>query len=153
MIRTLIVDDHDMIRMGLSSILSTQPDMIVCGTAGEGAAGVALALAEAPDVVLMDLSMPGMDGFEATRRIRELCPQARVLVLTASLEAETVRTALEAGASGYLAKGVTPDELVEAVRAVHRGEHPLAPDARPLLEQGETLSFGQDSPGGSQADQ
>lgn len=148
MIRTLIVDDHDMIRMGLSSILSAQPDMIVCGAAAEGAAGVALARTEAPDVVLMDLSMPGMDGVEATRRIGELCPQARVLILTANVEPETVRRAMDAGASGYLVKGVTPDKLVEAVRAVHRGEQPLTPDAASALQQGEKSACGQDPAGG-----
>lgn len=137
MIRTLIVDDHDMIRTGLSGILSAQPDIVVCGSAAEGAAGVDLARAEAPDVVLMDLGMPGMDGFEATRQMNKLCPQSRVLVLTGNLEPATVRMAVAAGASGYLIKGVTPKALVEAIRAVHRGERPLAPDAVSALAQGE----------------
>lgn len=148
MIRTLIVDDHDMIRMGLSGILSAEPDMVVCGTASEGAAGVSLARAEAPDVVLMDLSMPGMDGIEATRRIAQLCPHARVLVLSGHLDPETVRRAMCAGASGYLVKGVAPDALVEAVRAVHRGEQPLAPDAASALEMGQTSECGQNGQNG-----
>lgn len=133
MIRVLVVDDHEMIRLGLSSILSAEPDLVVCGSAADGSSGVCLAARELPDVVLMDLSMPGIDGIEATRRIVAQSPDARVVMLTWHADGESVRAALAAGACGYLLKEATPAALVDAVRAVHRGERPLSRAAQDVL--------------------
>ncbi len=133
MIRILVIDDHEMIRMGLSGILSAQPDLLVCGAAADGSSGVSLAESELPDVVLMDLSMPGIDGIEATRRIMAQSPEARVLMLTWHSDGASVRAAMDAGACGYLLKEATPDALIEAVRAAHRGERPLAEAAEEAL--------------------
>ena len=126
--RVLIVDDHAVVRQGLRTFLELQPDLEIVGEAGDGAAAVAAAAAKKPDVVLMDLVMPVMDGVEATRRIRAEAPEVRVIVLTSFAGEDKVFPALRAGASGYLLKNVKPAELAETIRAVARGESRLAPD-------------------------
>ena len=121
MIRILVVDDHPVVREGLVMMLGTQPDMEVVGEAGDGLAAVEQATALAPDVVLMDLEMPGLDGPEAIRRIQQTNPAARVLVLTAYDTDERILQAVQAGARGYLLKGVPRDEIFQAVRVVEGG--------------------------------
>ena len=126
-IRLLIVDDHPVVREGLAGMLSSQPDFDVAGEAKDGAAAAALDARLEPDVVLMDLRMPGMDGVTAITAIRERRPLANILVLTTyDSDADIVR-AIEAGATGYLLKDTPREELFRAVRAAARGESVLAP--------------------------
>lgn len=135
-IAVLIVDDHQVVRQGLRTFLELHADIVVVGEASDGAAAVALALRLAPDVVLMDLVMPQVDGIAATRQIKAQQPAVKVIALTSFAEDDKVFPAIQAGASSYLLKDVTPDDLVEAIRAVHRGEARLHPDiARKLMEQ------------------
>jgi NarL family two-component system response regulator LiaR len=132
----LIVDDHQVVRQGLRTFLELQPDMAVVGEAGDGAEGVRLALSLSPDIVLMDLVMPGMDGIEATRKIRAQAEGPQVIALTSFTEDDKVFPALEAGAASYLLKDVSPEALVDAIRAVMRGEARLHPDVqRKLMRQ------------------
>jgi DNA-binding NarL/FixJ family response regulator len=134
----LIVDDQTIVRAGFAALLSAQPDISVVGEAGDGREAVHLASLHHPDVVVMDIRMPGMDGIEATRRILALpnSGPARVLVLTTFDVDEYVYNALTAGASGFLLKDATADELVSAVRVIARGDSLLAPQvtARLILE-------------------
>ncbi|KAB8193634.1 response regulator [Nonomuraea phyllanthi] len=125
LVRLLIVDDHPIVRDGLRAALGGEPDFEIIGEAADGATAVRLADELRPDVVLMDLRMPGMDGVTAIRRLSGTGP--RVLVLT-TFDTD-VLPVLEAGATGYLLKDAPPEELVRAVRAVHRGETVLAPAA------------------------
>lgn len=135
-IRVLIVDDHQVVREGLRTFLQLSAGVTVAGEAAGGAEAVELVRKLEPDVVLMDLVMPGMDGIEATRRIKALGLPARVIALTSFTEDDKVFPAIQAGASSYLLKDVSPDALVEAIRAVHRGEARLHPDiTRKLMEQ------------------
>ena len=129
MIRVLLADDHAVVRSGLTQLLATVEDVEVVGAAADGAEAVDLALAERPDVVLMDLSMPVMDGIEAIRRLRGRDPEARIVVLTSFSDRERILDALDAGAVGYLLKDAEPDELIRGVRAAAAGEAPLAPKA------------------------
>jgi DNA-binding NarL/FixJ family response regulator len=132
-IRVVIVDDHAVLRAGLEQLLSGEPDLEVVGTAASGDEAVDLVRGLRPDVVLMDLQMPGVDGVSATRRIvgEEL---ADVLVLTSYSDAERIVGALDAGAMGYLLKDAEPDEVLRGIRAVARGESPINPRAaRELL--------------------
>jgi len=124
MIRVLIVDDHELIRMGLESVLASQPDFELCGNAADGAAGVELARMTAPDVVVMDVTMPYMDGVAATRTIVRECPDARVVVLSWRADKSSVARALAAGASAYLVKETDWTDVVAAIRSVHQGERP-----------------------------
>jgi DNA-binding NarL/FixJ family response regulator len=125
-IRVLLVDDHPVVRSGLAGLLAAEPDLEVVGEAGDGAAAVDAAAALRPDVVLMDLRMPVLDGAGATERIRATCPGTAVLVLTTyDTDGDIVR-AVEAGATGYLLKDAPRAELVDAVRAAARGETVLA---------------------------
>ena len=127
MIRILLVDDHPVVRMGLRGMLDAEPDLTVVGEASSGVEGVDLAVAERPDIVLMDLRMPGGDGVEATGRIMSAAPGVRVMVLTTYESDRDILRAIEAGASGYLLMDATPKELADAVRAAARGETVLAP--------------------------
>ena len=127
MIRLVIADDHELMRGGLRTMLEAQGDMEVLGEAGDGAEAVELALALRPDVVIMDIRMPGMDGIQATRRLAEHGAAARVLVLTTFDLDEYVWEALRAGAGGFLLKDAPPRQLAEGVRTVARGEALLAP--------------------------
>jgi DNA-binding NarL/FixJ family response regulator len=128
-IRVLVVDDHTIVRDGLVQLLAAAPDLEVVGSAGDGAAAVELAADGRPDIVLMDLSMPGMSGIEATRLIGERSPASQVLVLTSFVDRDRVVEALEAGAIGYLLKDAEPAELITAIRSAARGESPLDPRA------------------------
>jgi NarL family two-component system response regulator LiaR len=135
-IRVLIVDDHQVVRQGLSTFLGLRPEILVVGEAADGKAAVEMAARLEPDIVLMDLVMPELDGIEATRQIRAHHPQTRVIALTSFTEDDKVIPAIRAGAASYLLKDVTPDALVEAILAVHRGEARLHPDiARKLMER------------------
>ena len=134
--RVLIVDDHAVVRQGLRTFLELLPDLEIVGEAGDGAAAVAAAAAKRPDVVLMDLVMPVMDGVEATRRIRADLSDVRVIVLTSFAGEDKVFPALRAGAAGYLLKDVKPAELADTIRAVARGESRLAPDIQKQLVSG-----------------
>jgi NarL family two-component system response regulator LiaR len=134
-IRVLIVDDHQVVRQGLRTFLDLQDDITVVGEADNGLAAVELAGRLSPNVVLMDIVMPELDGIAATRRIKELDRAIGVIALTSFAGDDQVLPALEAGASSYLLKDVTPAELIEAIRAVHRGEARLHPDAlRKVME-------------------
>jgi DNA-binding NarL/FixJ family response regulator len=126
-IRLLLADDHPVLRDGLAAILATQPDFSVVGQASDGEEAVLLAHSRLPDVILMDLEMPGMDGVEATRRIRADNPQARILVFTAFDTDERILGAVQAGAQGYLLKGAPREELFRAIRVVHGGGSLLHP--------------------------
>ena len=120
-IRVLIADDHPVFRDGLASLLATQPDVDVVGTAGDGAEAVGLATELAPDVVVMDLQMPEMNGIDATRVLAESMPAVRVLVFTMGEEDGTVLAAMRAGARGYLVKGASQEEVVRAISTVQAG--------------------------------
>jgi two-component system response regulator NreC len=120
-IRILIVDDHAVLRAGLRLLLEAEPDMEVVGEAGDGAEALTRTLESAPDVVLLDVTMPDMDGLEVLRRVRDSSPQARVLMLTMHDDEGYLREALAAGSSGYVLKRAADIELLSAIRAVHRG--------------------------------
>ena len=128
-IRVLIADDHAVVRQGLRTFLELQDDIEVMGDACDGEEAVAAALDGRPDVVIMDLVMPGLDGIEATRRILRERPATRVIALTSFLDDEKVLPAVRAGAAGYLLKDVEPEQLVRAIRTVHGGEALLHPAA------------------------
>ena len=128
-IRVLIADDHAVVRQGLRTFLELQADIEVIGDACDGEEAVAAALDGRPDVVIMDLVMPGLDGIEATRRILRERPATRVIALTSFLDDEKVLPAVRAGAAGYLLKDVEPEQLVRAIRTVHGGEALLHPAA------------------------
>jgi len=137
-VRVLVVDDQAVVRAGFRTMLGEEPDLEVVGQAGDGREGVRLARALRPDVVLMDVRMPGMDGIEATRRIVEdrSADLPRVLVLTTFDIDDYVFAALRAGASGFLLKDAEPDEIITAVRVVAGGESLLAPQVtRRLIEE------------------
>jgi NarL family two-component system response regulator LiaR len=135
-VRVLIVDDHAIVRKGIRALLSEADGFEVVGEADNGQEAVLRAEESSPDVILMDLLMPGMDGIEATRQITSRRPQARILVLTSFAADNKVFPAIKAGASGYLLKDSSPDELVRAIRQVHRGEPSLHPTiARKLLQE------------------
>ena len=120
-IRILIVDDHPLFRAGLANLLESEPDFKVVGKAANGPAAVRLWEQEQPHVVVIDLSMPGMDGFETLRRIQSIRADARAIVLTSSESPEDAQRALQAGARGYLTKHIDEDEIVAAIREVHNG--------------------------------
>ena len=120
-IRVVIADDHPVFRDGLAALLATQPDIDVVGTAGDGAEAVAVATSLAPDVVVMDLQMPEMNGIDATRVLAESMPGVRVLVFTMGEEDGTVLAAMRAGALGYLVKGASQEEVVRAISTVQAG--------------------------------
>lgn len=135
-IKVLIVDDHQVVRQGLRTFLELHDDILVVGEAGNGETAVAMAGQLSPDVILMDLVMPVMDGITATSQIKSNRPDTRVIALTSFTEDDKIFPAIQAGASSYLLKDVTPDELVDAIRAVHHGETRLHPDiTRRLVEQ------------------
>lgn len=134
-IRVMLVDDHAVVRSGLSAFLLVFDDLELVAEAGSGEEAVRLCAQAKPDVVLMDLVMPGMDGAATTRAIRECCPHIQVIVLTSFKEQELVQGALDAGAIGYLLKNVSADELVDAIRAAHAGRPTLAPEATQALIQ------------------
>jgi two-component system, NarL family, response regulator LiaR len=132
-IRILIADDHEMVREGLAGMLNTQGDLQVVGTACDGLDAVRQAESLEPDVTLMDLDMPNMNGAVAIRQIRERRPDARIVVLTAYDTDERILDAIEAGAQGYILKGTPRDELFRAVRVVHQGGSLLEPSVAAKL--------------------
>jgi NarL family two-component system response regulator LiaR len=133
LIRVMIVDDHAVVRSGLSAFLMAYDDLEFVGDASGGLEAVRKCPELRPDVVLMDLVMPEVDGSEATRLIREKCPHVQVIALTSYKEEELVQGALKAGAIGYLLKNVTADELANAIRAAYAGRPTLAPEAAEVL--------------------
>jgi NarL family two-component system response regulator LiaR len=135
-IKVLIVDDHQVVRQGLRTFLELQDDVFVVGEAEDGQAALEMVRQLVPNVVLMDLVMPRLDGISATRQVKSLSPDVKVIALTSFTEDDKVFPAIQAGASSYLLKDVSPDELVDAIRAAYRGEARLHPDiARKLMEQ------------------
>jgi DNA-binding NarL/FixJ family response regulator len=143
-IRVVLVDDHRLVRAGLQSLLDSTDDLEVVGAASDGEEALALVAGLQPDIVLMDLSMPGMGGVEATRRITALGLDVQVLVLTSFSEGDRVRRTLDAGAVGYLLKDSEPEELLRGVRAVVRGESPLDPRAARAMLQARPVARGED---------
>ena len=135
-IRILVVDDHAIMRDGIRALLGIQADMEIIGEAEDGREAVSQALELSPDVVVMDIAMPGMDGLEATRRIAKKLPSSKVLVLTQHDNREYVLTAIRAGASGYVPKRALGSELADGVRAVHRGDSFLYPSVATALIEG-----------------
>jgi NarL family two-component system response regulator LiaR len=127
LIRVFIAEDHAIVRQGIRALLSTEPGIVVVGEAGDGERAVERVLALRPDVTLMDLVLPGIEGAEAIARIRAVWPEARVLVLTSFVTDDKVLPAIRAGARGYLLKDSSPEDLVRAIRQVDRGESPLDP--------------------------
>jgi len=132
-IRVLIVDDHDMLREGLASFLSAYPDLELAGQAASGSEALHMCETARPDVILMDLKMPEMDGVQTTRRILERHPEMRIVALTSFGEEDLVRAELQAGAIGYLLKNVSASELAQAIRAAHAGRPTLAGEAAMAL--------------------
>lgn len=126
-ITVLLVDDHAMVRQGVRTFLETQADLSVVGEAGSGEEAVGLAAQHVPDVILMDLIMPDMDGVEATRRVKQVSPRSQVVVLTSYYEDEHIFPALKAGALSYVLKDLSADELAGAVRKAAKGEAVLHP--------------------------
>jgi NarL family two-component system response regulator LiaR len=134
-IRVMLVDDHAVIRSGLSAFLLAYDDLELVAEAPSGERAIQLCQQVQPDVVLMDLVMPGLDGAAATKLIREKCPQIQVIALTSFKEKELVEGALQAGAIGYLLKDVTADDLAAAIRSAAAGKPTLAPEAAQVLIQ------------------
>ena len=134
-IRVLVVDDHTMVRRGLATFLKVFDDLELAGEASSGQAGIQLCAQLQPDVVLMDMVMPDMDGAAATRLIRKQSPLIQVIALTSFKEEILVQSALQAGAIGYLLKDVSADELAQAIRAAHAGRATLSPEAAQVLVQ------------------
>lgn len=141
MIRVLIADDHQVVRGGLEQLLATADDIELVGMAGDGAEAIARCAELTPDIVLMDLSMPNVDGVEATRAITAAGGPSQVVVLTSFSDRQRILDALDAGAAGYVLKHAEPDELLDAIRAAHEGGSPLDPKAaRVLLDRRRTGS-------------
>jgi NarL family two-component system response regulator LiaR len=134
-IRVMIVDDHDMVRKGLSAFLLVSDELEMVGEANDGQEALRLCERVHPDVILMDIMMPRMDGVEATRLIRERWPEVQVIALTSFHQQEMVQRMLQAGAIGYLLKNVSTDDLIEAVRSAYAGRGTLAPEAVQALIQ------------------
>ena len=132
-IRVMLADDHTMVRRGLAAFLKVFDDLQLAGEAESGAAAIQLCGELLPDVVLMDMVMPDMDGATATRAIRQQFPQVQVIALTSFKEGDLVKNALQAGAIGYLLKDLSADELAQAIRAAHAGRATLSPEAAQAL--------------------
>ncbi len=141
MIRILIADDHRLFREGLTRVLNDVPEMTVIANASNGEEAVARAVETRPNIILMDLNMPMVDGVEATRRLRTVLPQTHVLMLTVSEQEQHLFAAVRAGARGYLLKSIASDDLVDAIRRVHAGEAIIVPGmAVKLLDEFAALS-------------
>lgn len=132
-IRVMLVDDHTMVRRGLATFLKVFDDLELVGEAADGEAAIQLCARISPDVILMDMVMPDMDGVAATRRIRQLFPTVKVLALTSFKEERLVQRALQAGAIGYLLKNVSAEKLAEAIRAAHAGRSTLSQEVTQAL--------------------
>ena len=134
--KVLLVDDHEMMRDGLRALLEREPDMHVVGEAGDGYQAIEQANVASPDVVVMDISMPGLNGIEATRRIVEAHPQMKVLALSMNNDRRYVRALFEAGAVGYLLKNAASNELIQALRVVGRNQHYVSPAIADAVVEG-----------------
>jgi DNA-binding NarL/FixJ family response regulator len=132
-IRILIADDHHVVRRGLVFFLKTQPAIDIVGEARDGKEAVELTMEFQPDIVLMDLEMPNMNGIEATREIKKVCPDVKIMMLTSFSDQDHVIPAIEAGASGYQLKDIEPDELVRTIFHLMKGENQLHPKATSQL--------------------
>ena len=137
-VRVMIVDDHAVVRSGLGAFFVAYPDLELIGEAENGAEAVVRCGLLKPDVILMDLIMPGIDGVTATRQIKEKFPDVKVIALTSFQEDDLVQGALQAGAIGYLMKNVTPRELAAAIRTAYQGKMTLSPEAAQILVQSRT---------------
>ncbi|MEA3337198.1 MAG: response regulator transcription factor [Chloroflexota bacterium] len=147
-IKVMLVDDHDMVRRGLAAFLRAKPDLELVGEARNGEEALLVCQRSRPDVILMDLVMPRMTGAEATRLIRDDCPEVQVIALTSFEDKDLVRDALQAGAIGYLLKNVSVDDLAAAIRSAHAGRSTLAPEAiQALVLVQDELQIGQDLTG------
>jgi DNA-binding NarL/FixJ family response regulator len=144
-IRVVVADDHAVVRAGLVQLLATFGGVELVGAAADGEEAVALCAERQPDVVLMDLEMPALDGIEATRRIRSSQPGVAVVVLTSFSDRERILRALDAGAAGYLLKDAEPAELLRAIEAAARGEAPLDPKAARALLSARTVTSAAES--------
>ncbi len=133
-IRVMLIDDHEMVRLGLKSYLNLQPDVEVVAEAGDGEEGLTKALEVKPDVVVMDLVMPKMTGVEATLALLKEWPQAQILILTSYLDNEKIYPVLEAGARGYMLKTSSADEILSAIRKVARGEYAIETEVEKKVE-------------------
>ena len=127
-IRVIVVDDHDMVRRGLAAYFNTHPDLILVGEASDGQESLEVCQSQRPDVVLMDLIMPGLGGIEATRRIREQYPDTQVIALSSYQDKDLVQKAIQVGAISFLLKNVSGDDLADAVRSAYAGQGTLAPE-------------------------
>ena len=145
-IRVMIVDDHTIVREGLTTLLEVQPELTLVGEAADGGKAIELCDQLAPDVILMDLMMPEVDGVTAIKSIMKTHPEMRILALTSFMENEMLQAALEAGAVGYLLKNISATELVEAIQAAYIGKSTLAPEATQVLVRAATAppSLGHD---------
>ena len=132
-IRVMLVDDHAMVRRGLATFLKVFDDLELAGEAENGEIAIQLCAEVLPDVILMDMVMPGMDGATATRAIRQQFPKIHVIALTSYKEGKLIKSALEAGAIGYLLKDVSADELIWAIRAAHAGRSTLSPEVAQVM--------------------
>jgi len=132
-IRILLADDHTLMRSGIRALLEDEPGLTVIGEAEDGRSAVAQACRLEPDVVIMDIAMPLLNGLEATRQIRQQCPRVRVLILSMHDNEEYIRQVLEAGAMGYILKDAAARELISAIRSVYRGEAVLSPAVTRLV--------------------
>lgn len=126
-IRVLLADDQIVTRVGLKALLQPERDIAIVGEAEDGKDALAKAVSLSPDVVVMDMMMPGLDGIEATRAIRQRCPKTQVLILTAYADQDLFRKSAQAGATGYILKDVSPTDLAEAIRTVHEGKTMISP--------------------------
>jgi len=138
-IRVMLVDDHTMVRRGLATFLKVYEDLLLVGEAETGEAAVQLCAKVLPDVILMDMFLPAMDGAATTYAIRQRYPQIQIIVLTSFKEGKLIKNALEAGAIGYLLKDVSADDLVRAIRAAHAGRATLSPEAAQALVEESNL--------------
>lgn len=136
MIRVLIADDHGVVRRGLAGLIAEQPDLELVAEAVDGTSAVQLTVEHEPDVALLDLQMPGLDGIDATREILAARPRTRVAVLTSFAEPARIRAVMDAGAIGYLLKDCDPEQLIAGIRLVAAGASPLAAEAARALAQG-----------------
>jgi len=132
-IRILLADDHTLMRSGIRALLEDEPGLTIIGEAEDGRSAVAQACRLEPDVVIMDIAMPLLNGLEATRQIRQQCPHVRVLILSMHENEEYIRQVLEAGAMGYILKDAAARELISAIRSVYRGEAVLSPAVTRLV--------------------
>jgi two-component system, NarL family, response regulator LiaR len=137
-IKVMIVDDHPIVRDGLKNMLLAFDDLILVGAAGDGDEALACCAQKQPDVILMDIIMPGMDGIAATRAVLKEYPQMKIIMLTSSVDESTVQNALAAGAAGFLLKNATIHKMAEAIRSVYAGQPVLSPEATTALIHAKT---------------